>query len=251
MNNLLPHLFKNIQIGFRIGFEFRKFTDQVNLDFLSSITSDTLDSVTFAGTTTTESWMVNHVLNDLVEANISGVTWTKWKQDNGLQGVRFGNAKQLVFADNGALYAVMRLDNWGSGTSKGDKLFQVVNASGEAEIIAFPQDTANYYKSMSHVRAYGTYALYLSNKVGYYKILRLNLANAAASPVDMIPDKTNIEIFSFNYNPVTSKIMYDVYDLDTNTSYLATQSIDSTTVDSEISAEGYTITDVVPFTATE
>jgi hypothetical protein len=216
-----------------------------------TIASDTLDTVSFAGTTTVESdrWRINYILDDLVTANISGVTWTKWREDNGLQGIQFGNAKQLVFADSGALYAVISLDNWGAGTSKGDKLFQVVNISGEAGIVAFPQDTVNYYKSMSKVRAFGNYAIYLSNKVGYYKILRLTLSDPTQAPVDMIPDKTNIEIFSFNYDSSDGMLLYDVYDLDNNTSYLAQQAITSTTVATEISAEGYTITDVVPFTA--
>ncbi|MEE8637639.1 MAG: hypothetical protein V3T21_01180, partial [Candidatus Margulisiibacteriota bacterium] len=217
-----------------------------------SIATDDLDLVTFAGTTTEagEEWNISNILNDLVDARISGKTWTKWREENGLQGVRFGNAKQLVFAENGVLFAVMSLDQWGAGSSKGDKLFQVVNANGTAEIIAFPQDTVNYYKSMSKVRSYGNYALYLSNKVGYYKILRLNLANPAQDPVDMVPDKSNIEIFSFNYNSDSGMLLYDVYDLGNNTSYLAEQDIELTSVATEISAEGYTITDVVPFTAT-
>lgn len=214
------------------------------------IDTDTLDSVTFSGVTTTDAWRINNVLDDLIAANISGTTWATWRANNDLTGVKFGNAKQLVFADSGALFAVISLDNWGSGSSRGDKLFQIVDADGNPEIIGFPQDTANYYKSMSKVRAYGDYAVYLSNKVGKYKILRLDLTNPTAGPVDMIPDKTNIEIFSFSYNSGTGMLFFDVYDLGTNTSYLAEQDITSTSMASEISASGYTITDVVPFSAT-
>ncbi|MBU1027040.1 MAG: hypothetical protein KKA31_04845 [Candidatus Margulisbacteria bacterium] len=216
-----------------------------------SITTDTLDSVAFAGVTTTETWMINYLLNDMVTANITGKTWAKWREENGLIGVRFGNAKQLLFSEGGKLYAVMNLDSWGAGTSKGDKLFQIVNDAGSPEIVAFPQDTTSYYKSMSKARIFGNYAIYLSNKVGMYKIFRLDITDNTAAPVDMIPDKTNIEIFSFNYNADTSMLYYDVYDLGSNTSYLASQAITSTSVATEISAEGYTITDVVPFTAVD
>ncbi|MFH1386627.1 MAG: hypothetical protein ABIH50_03070 [bacterium] len=217
-----------------------------------STTTDTLDNVTFAGmfTATTESWQVKNLLDDLVSANISGKTWSKWRDENGLTGVRFGNAKQVIFSAKNRLYAVMRLDNWGTGSSKGDKLFQIVNEYGSAEPVAFPQDTANYYKSMSKVRACGDYAVYLSNKVGSYKIYRLDLNSPSAAPVDLIPAMSNIEIFNFDYDSSAGMLYYDVYDLSNNTSYLAQQAVTSTTVGSKISAGGYTITDVVPFTAT-
>ena len=218
-----------------------------------SITTDTLSSITFAGQAATiEGWQVSNFLDDLVSANIDGKTWKKWREENNFStGIRFGNAKQLLFADNGKLYAVMGLDTWGSGSSRGDKLFQIVNASGSAEIVAFPQDTATYYKSMSKARAYGNYVVYLSNKVGQYKIFRLNLNSPTTAPVDMLPSRSNIEIFSFNYNPVSGKLLYDVYDLSDNTSYLTEQALTSTTGAIEISAEGYTITDIVPFDARE
>jgi len=218
------------------------------------ITSDNLESIAFTGLTTLESWNVSKLLNDVVTANITGKTWAKWRQENGLTGIRFGNAKQLAFTDSG-LYAVMKLDNWGSGSSKGDKLFKIVNSYGSAEISAFPQDSS--YKSMSRVRAYTDpnskkeYAIYLSNKVGMYKIFRLDLTNSSSDPVDMTQDKTNVEIFSFNYNADTGGLFYDVYDLNSNTSYLAQQQITSSVATSIISAEGYTITDVVPFEATK
>jgi len=215
-----------------------------------SVTADTLDSITFAGLAATlESWQINNFLDNLIAANVTGVTWTKWREENGLNGIRFGNAKQIVFASSGKLYAVMRLDDWGAGSSKGDKLFQIVNASGSAEIVGFQQDTANYFKSMSKVRSFGNYAVYLSNKVGMYKIFRLDLNDPAAAPTDMIPTLSNVEIFNFNYDSSTGKLYYDVYDLSNNTSYVASQLLTSTTADSRVSAEGYTITDIVPFKA--
>ncbi|KAF0134949.1 MAG: hypothetical protein FD145_330 [Candidatus Saganbacteria bacterium] len=217
-----------------------------------SITTDTLNDITFAGLAATlESWQVNSYLDDIIAANLSGKTWSKWREENGLSGVQFGNAKQLVFAPNGKLYAVMRLDSWGAGSSKGDKLFQVINEYGGAEITVFPQDTTNYYKSMSKVRAYGNYAVYLSNKVGSYKIYRLDLTNSSASPIDMIPSKSNIEIFNFDYDATTGLLYFDVYDLSNNTSYLAQQALTSTVLTSQVSAGTYTITDIVPFQATK
>lgn len=216
-----------------------------------TIITDNLSSMTFAGQTTSESWRISNLLDDLVSANITGETWAKWRETNGLTGVRFGNAKQIVFTDSGKLYAVMRLDDWGMGTSKGDKLFQIINQYGSAEIVAFPQDTINYYKSMSKVHAFGRYAVYLSSKVGAYKLYRLDLTDVAAAPIDLIPKKSNIEIFNYDYDATTNSLFYDVYDLSNNTSYLAQQLLTSTASSSEVSASGYTITDVVPFKATK
>ncbi len=224
-----------------------------------SITSDTLDGVSFEGIAADiEDWQLSDHLDDLISENVVGKTWARWKEENDLQGVRFGNARQLLFGDDGKLYAVMRLDEWGAGSSKGDKLFQIVNASGEAEIIGFSQDTTNYYKSMSRVRLYGNYAIYLSNKVGNYKVLRLDLTDTSAAPVDMLSDKTDVEIFSFSYDETANILYYDMYDLSNNTTHLVSQPFDITAAGlgafasdyTLISAGNYTITDVVPFAAT-
>jgi len=212
-----------------------------------TISLDTLDSLTFEGRTTSESWTITIWLDDLVSDNISGETWSQWRQDNGLTNVQFGNAKQLLFAESGELYAVMSLDTWGSSAIKGDKLFMIIDASGEANIVAYPQDTATNYKSMNKVRLYGDYAIYSSSKVGRYKLFRLDLTDSSQLPVDLIPDKTNVEIYGFNFNPLTGMLMYNVYDNNTNSSYLAEQLITSTDVASESSAEGRIIIDVEPF----
>ncbi|MFC1511143.1 hypothetical protein ACFL5U_01995 [Candidatus Margulisiibacteriota bacterium] len=215
-----------------------------------SVTEDNLDKLDFTDITTAESWQLSNYLNDLVADKITGKTWAKWREENDLSGVRFANAKQLLFSGSNKLYAVMRLDDWGGGSSKGDKLFQISDVNGDREIIGFPQDAVNYYKSMTRARLYGTYCIYLSNKVGQYKILRLNLADNTAAPVDMTPNLSNVEIFSFSYNPDNSKIMYDYYDLSDNKSYYVEQEITSATGATESAADGYTITDVVPFSAT-
>ncbi len=214
-----------------------------------TITTDTLDTVTFTGIST-EEWMMSNYLDDLVTANIDGTTWASWREENGLNGVQFGNAKQLMLADSGKLYAVMQLDSWGSGSSAGDKLFQIVNEYGTPEIAGFTQDEVNYYKSMNKVRSYGNYAVYLSSKVGYYKVYRVDLTSPTAAPVDMTPNKSEIEIFNYSYDSSDGSLFYDVYDLSDNTSYIAKQKITETSVDSEIAVEGYTITDVTPFGAT-
>jgi len=216
-------------------------------------TTDNLADIIFAGLTTTEAWPnkwdMSYRLDDLINTKIAGTTWASWKETNGLQGVRFGNAKQVLFPDDGNLYAILKLDTWNSGSAKGDKLFRIVNSSGALATQGFLQDEATYYKSMSKARACGDYVIYLSNKAGQYKILRLDLRDATLAPVDLIPDKTNIEIFGFTYDAAASKIYYDVYDLDNNTSYMAEQLVTLTAVAAEISAEGYTVTEVVPFEA--
>lgn len=219
--------------------------------------SQTITSVTFQGLTTIEVGNEDSMargLNNTITSNvINGKTWAKWREENSLQSVHFANAKQLLFdGSSGKLYAILSLDQWGSGSSKGEKLFQILDASGQVRIVAFPQDTSTDYRSMSKARIYSNYAVYLSNKGGYYKILRLNLNSPTTAPVDMIPSAalSKIEIFNFDYDSAKSMLYYDVYNLNNNTSYVAEQAINSTTMTSQISAPGYTITDVVPFTAT-
>ena len=215
-----------------------------------SITYDNLNNLTFTGKTTPEgAWRMANYLTDLIPEHITGETWAKWRQRNDLQSVRFANTKQLIF-DSGTnkLYAVISLDQWGSGSAKGEKLFRILDASGNASIEAFPQDTTNGYNSMSKVRIYDKYAVYLSNKGGNYRILRSDLTSPSLSPVNIIPSTlSDIEIFSFDYDSVNSLLYYDVYNLANNTSYIAEQAITSSTMTAQISAEGYTITDVVPF----
>jgi len=219
---------------------------------------DTLGSLTFEAITTTESWDENAVantINNLIASHITGETWSSWKKRNDLIGVRFANAKQLVFdSSTNKLYAIISLDQWGSGTARGEKLFQILDATGNTNIVAFPQDTVDEYNSMSKVRIYDKYAVYLSNKGGNFRILRSNLTSPSSLPANIIPStlsESDIEIFSFNYDSVKSILYYDVYNRTTNTSYIAEQAITSQTMTAQISAEGYTITDVVPFTATQ
>ncbi|MBU0502458.1 MAG: hypothetical protein ABIH69_00935 [bacterium] len=222
-----------------------------------NIVASTLEAVTFAGTNTNEtystSWDMSRILNDLVGANITGTTWKNWKEENGLNSVRFGNAKQLLFPDNGNLYAVLKLDTWNSGSAKGDKLFLIVNEYGTLETTGFPQDTATYYTSMSKAKAYDNYddnyVVYLGSKGGRYKIFRLDLRYPTLAPVDLTGGIDDYEIFSFSFDAVTSTLYYDVYDMSNNTSYMVEQLITSTTTSAAIAADGYTITEVVPFAA--
>lgn len=211
-----------------------------------SISFDSLDSVSWEGMTTTES--VTDMFNGVLDQNISGETWATWRDANGLNGVSFSNAKSLLFADSGELFAIMSLDSWGGSSVDGDKLFRIINDTGTASISAYPQDSS--YKAMTRARLFENYCVYSSSKVGKYKLFRLDLDDPSSDPVNMIPDKNNVEIYSFNYNPVTGMLLFDVYDMSNNTSYLAQQEIDSTTTASETTAEGYTITDVVPFLVT-
>ncbi|MFH1541706.1 MAG: hypothetical protein ABIE84_01280, partial [bacterium] len=213
-----------------------------------SFTSDTLDNITFEGMATTESWVSSDWLDSVVNANIQGTTWAQWRTANGLDGVDFASAAQLLFADSGAVYAVIDLDNWGS-VSKGDRLYRIIDETGEPSIEAFPQHSS--FKSISRIRLYGDYAIYSSSKLGYYKIYRLDLTDNSLSPVDMIPDYSDVEIYSFSYNPVNQMLMFDVYDLSNNTSYLAQQEITETEVASLVEGEGNRLIDVVPFEADE
>ena len=211
-----------------------------------NITTDTLNSITFEGFSPSNGQWIVEALNTLVSANISGTTWATWRSENGLQGVSFGNAKQILFADDGSVYAVMKLDSWtGSSATKGDRVYKIVNSHGEAAISAFTQDST--YKTISRAKCFGNYLIYLASKMGYYKIFKHTLSNPSA-PEDMTSDKDNVEIFNFNYNSANGKLMYDVYDLNTNTSYMVEQLI-TNNVAEEKEAEGYTITDVVPFVA--
>jgi hypothetical protein len=157
-------------------------------------------------------------------------------------------AKQLLLADDGAMYAVINLDNWGT-LSKGDRIYRIINASGEVEVLAYQPYTG--YKSITGARTYDNYIVYKSNKGGYYKIFRVDLSDAAATPTDMTPGRSQLEIYSFNYNSTNKILMYNVYDYSNNTAYLIEQLITSTVAQSERPSTDRTVMDVVPFEATQ
>ncbi|MBI5700598.1 hypothetical protein HZC34_01970 [Candidatus Saganbacteria bacterium] len=222
-----------------------------------STTTDTLGGLTFEAmniTGTGESvhgaWVSNIADKISVEVNahLAGTTKNEWKIANGLQGVNFGWAKQLVLADNGSLYAILKLDSWSSGTSavKGDRIYRIVNSSGEPSIEAFSRHSK--YRTINKARAYGDYLIYLANNGGESKILRNDLTSVSTSPVDMTSSKSSVIIYSFNFNPLSSLLYFDVYDMTNNTSYVVEQLITSATASSEKSTAGKIITDVVPFT---
>jgi hypothetical protein len=205
-----------------------------------SISVDDLDSLTFAGQTTDTAWALNTYLDNLVAAHITGTTWADWRTANGLSGIAFGNAKQLVFADDGSLYAVMPLDNWGSTTTKGDKLFRIVDSTGTATITAYAQHST--YKNMSKARACGDYVVYLSSKVGVYKILRSDLINPSASPTDLRPTLgENATIYGFSYSATGNLLIYNYYNGDNNISYYCEQPVDSVTPSVERETTGFTL----------
>lgn len=222
------------------------------------ITTDTLADLTFTGMDVERpseevhgTWVNN--LNDKIDAELAfhivGTTWKQWREDNGLTNISFGSAKQILTAADGAVYAVMPLDNWGTSKVKGDKLLRIINSSGQLDMVAYLQYPG--FLTVDKARTYGNYCVYKSSTVGKGKILRIDLADAVSAPIDMTADKINAEIFNFNFNPVTSMLMYDVYDMNNNTSYLVDQLITSASAASANEANGYTITDIVPFQATQ
>ncbi|MFH1826202.1 MAG: hypothetical protein ABH823_02800 [bacterium] len=213
-----------------------------------STTVDTLDDLAFTGISV-EAWQLTETLNSTVAAHVSGLTWAEWRIENGLNNVSFGNAKQLIANASGEIFAVMRLDDWGAGTSNGDKLFKITNISGEAEMTAYPQDEATYYKRMSKVRIYGDYAYYLSQKVGQYKIFRVDTTDNTSVPEDMISSRSGIEIFSYNYDETGGPdLIFDFYDPDDNSSNFARKNLATGVLIVSPIAE-FTLTDIVPFAA--
>jgi len=218
------------------------------------IDSESLNSITFEGMSFAggeivngvQVWNISDKMTQLISANVSGITWKQWRDANGLNGVAFGSAKKIIRTDDGTLYAVMHLDNWGT-SAKGDRLYQLLNSSGQPDIVAFQQDSS--YKMMKKTMNYGGYVIYLSEVGGYSKIFRLDLSHPASPPVDMTSDKANIEIYNYDYNPAAGKLMYDVYDYSNNKSYLAEETLTGTSAETMKEAPGYQILDVVSYTA--
>lgn len=223
-----------------------------------SITTDTLGSLTFEAMDFTGTQETVHgiscsniadKISAEVSAHITGVTWKQWKDANGLKNVSFGWAKQLVLADNGCLYAVMKLDSWSGSTFNGDRIYQIIDANGNASIEAFSRHAT--YRSISKTRCYGNYLLCIANSGGESKILRYTLTSPAADPADMTSARSNILIYSFNYNPTNTTLYYDVYNYDNNTSALVEQLITEAATSTTRTATGRVITDVVPFESTQ
>jgi len=213
-----------------------------------TITSDNLGALTFEGITTSESYTIGYYLDYLISQYISGETWEEWRTANGLEGVPFSSAKQVLPAEDGSVYLVMKLDPWGSSGDKGDKIFRLLNASGEVDMVALPRHST--YLSVEKAKIFGQSLVYISTRLNYGKILRLNLADITQAPEDLSV-RSGIEIYSFAYNPVNNRLMYDVYDSNTNTCYLIEQDLTTTTVAGSGETTGYKITDVVPFKLTE
>ena len=210
-----------------------------------STTLDTLDSLSFTGIVTDPAYTFAAYLTDLINVNIQGTTWSEWRANNDLTGVAFANLKQLIYRSNGELYGVINRDSWGGSVSKGDKLFRLIDTTGVASPLAFVQDSN--YKAVNRARAYDDYIFYLSSLVGVYRIYRLDMRDNALAPVNMTSQLSNAEIYSFSYDPVSSLLMYDVYDYNTNQSYLVKQDINSTTYSTKIASAAYNVKEILAF----
>lgn len=214
------------------------------------IASDNLNSITFAGLTTSEPSTMGNYLDYLIGQKITGETWQQWRENNGLSSdIHFYDAKQVLPAEDGSVYLVIKLDPWGTSGDKGEKIFRVLNASGEVDMTALPRHAT--FLLVKKAKIFGDYLLYISERLNYGKVFRLNLKNISESPVDLTEGRSGIQIFSLNYNSATGKIMYDIYDGNTNTSSVVEQDLVSTTVSGSGEVSGYKITDIVPFASTK
>lgn len=172
-------------------------------------------------------------------------TWQTWREENGLNGVSFSWSKQILVSDLGKLYVVIKLDSWGSTESRGDRIYQMLDQNGELALVAFKQHSK--FKTITKAKIYGQYLVYISNVLGLSKIFKLDLTDPSKEPVDLIPNRTNIEILSFNFDPTKNMLMYDIYDLNNNKSYLVQQKLTSGNIEEERTFGSQSITDVVPF----
>lgn len=219
-------------------------------DKYKTIITDNLNSVTFEGLASgASSWNVADTLEAVISEKITGETWADWCTANDLTS-GFGSARQILYMDDGSVYVIMNLDQWGaSSRSKGDKIFRILNQYGTPDAVALPQPsgTNQAFIVIKRARTYGDYIVFLGEtKSGSAdRIFAIDTKNPSAGPVDLT-QALSAQIFSFSINAVTGKVIYNVWTYQ-NKSYLAQSDIVATTVSSTSESTSYQIVDVVPF----
>lgn len=164
------------------------------------------------------------------------------------EGLTFSSANQLLLGDDGSVYAIVNhYGYWGeSGYVRQDKVFRILDSSGKVNIKEFPVD--ENYSAIKIAKILGNHIVYLSSLNGVSALFKISLEeNSSVQEITGI--KSNIEIYNFAYHPLTNKLLYDVYDLQANSSYIIEQDIQSTLVIDEKNLANFNIIDLVPFMA--
>lgn len=175
----------------------------------------------------------DHLLNDQL-------TFTQF------DGLNFSSAQQLLLDEDGTMYAIVTQWGWG-GYVRHDKVFRILDTSGKVNIKEFP--THEDYSSIKLAKILGSHIVYLSSMNGVSALVRVSLDEINSQAQEITGIKSNVEIYNFAYHPLKKQLLYDVYDLQTNSSYIIEQDIQSTMVIDEKSLANFNIIDLVPFMA--
>lgn len=165
-----------------------------------------------------------------------------------LDGLNFSSASQLLLGNDGTMYAIVNhYSDWtGDGYQRRDKVFRILDGHGNVNIKEFPVD--ENYSAIKRAKIFGSHIVYLASLNGVSALFKINLTGQAAVE-EITGIKSNIEIYNFAYHPLKGQLLYDVYDLQSNSSYIIEQDIQSTLVIDEKSLANFNIIDLVPFVA--
>ncbi|MBT3983952.1 MAG: hypothetical protein HOE90_21530 [Bacteriovoracaceae bacterium] len=194
---------------------------------------------------------ISEVLRELVFSLVpeDAVSLYEWRKDNGLNGVRFSWAKQLISSENGSMYAVMGMDQWGAGEGQGDRLYQILGASGVLELKAFTSGPD--YSTIKAAKFADKRMIYISTILGTSKILSQDLDDHESLPLNLTNGRGDIEIFDFAFrkDQVSQKLIYDVYDLSNNTSYFVEQNYVTREIYQQNALQNISVSGVLSFEA--
>jgi len=243
------HFFKLDQWSNQVKFPLSLNSEVTNTDIIQYIresfvyppgTNDDFDLVDFNNVDVDdEDELKDFIHNKLPEGAKS---WYDLKHDLHIENMNFSNAQKFFVGTGGGLFAVMQgHSNNGHWANDGEVIFSLLNGEGELDVRAFPQDSR--FKNIVQVKIIDNNLVFLAKDRGESRIF--SIASDLSSGLEAIsPLDDSIEIFSFVYHLARNEIIYDVYDLSNNSTYLLREKLgNGDSVKSE--AERMSLTDII------
>lgn len=192
----------------------------------------------------------NRIYNGIVRVNLTQGKVNSYEElmndsiaNQQFQGVGFSSAKQLMMGEDGSVYAILPQYGW---SVPHDKIMRIIDSNGVVNIKEFPSHID--YNNIKLAKVIGDYIIYLSSLNGSSALLKIDL-NEDGPVTEITAIRSNVEIYSFSYHPEKRQLIYDVYDLQRNASYIIEQDLKTTMVSDEKNLANSSILDLVPFTA--
>lgn len=158
--------------------------------------------------------------------------------------ISFNQTSQLLLSDSGALYAIVSHYDWQNSYVPNDKIVRILDDNQNVSLKVFK--THEHFAKIKSSKLIGNFLVYLSSNNGVSGIVKVNLLEDELTE-ELTGAKENIEIYSFIYHSHKKQILYDVYDLKDNTSYVVEQDLSTNNISDELNLRGLNIIDLVPF----